>query len=81
MEVVQRIGPGTNLRNSSVVFKSDRDHGAATTANKTLAPVPAGTISSSNISLGLYPLPISQIFGTAAYYKHLATPYRYVEFE
>ena len=47
-------------------LKSDRDHGTATyrietegevtTAHSTLGLTPAGTISRSNLSLGLYPL-------------------------
>ena len=56
MGVVQRTGAGSNPRISRVVSKSDRDHGTATTANRTLGLTPAGTISRSNLSLGLYPL-------------------------
>ena len=41
---------------SRVVSKSDRDHGTATMDNRNLGLTPAGTISHSNLSLGLYPL-------------------------
>ena len=57
MGVEQRIGAGSNPRISRVVSKSDRDHGTAATDNRTLGLMPAGTISRSNLSLGLYPLP------------------------
>ena len=54
MGVVQRTGAGSNPRISRVVSKSDRQHGTATTDNRTLGLTPAGTISHSNLSLGLY---------------------------
>ena len=56
MGVEQRTGAGSNQRISRVVSKSDRDHGTATTDNRTLGLTPAGTISRSNLSPGLYPL-------------------------
>ena len=42
--------------NFDVSPKSDRDHGTATTAYRTLGLTPGGTICSSNLSLGLYPI-------------------------
>ena len=70
MGVVQRIRnfnwartkdcAGNNARISRVVSKSDRDHGTATTDNRTLGLTPVGTISHSNLSLGLYPFPRPQ---------------------
>ena len=56
MGVEQRTGAGSNPRIFCVVSKSDRDHGTATTDNRTLGLTPAGTISRNNLSLGLYPL-------------------------
>ena len=56
MGVEQRSGAVSSSHISRVVSKSDRDHGTATTDNKTLGLTTAGTISRSNLSLGLYPL-------------------------
>ena len=56
MGVDQRAGPGTNPRIPRVVSKSDRDHGTATTAHRTLGLTPAGTICHSNLSLSHYPI-------------------------
>ena len=56
MGVVQKNGAGSKPRISRVVFKSDRDHGTATTDNRNLGLTPAVTISHSNLSLGLYPI-------------------------
>ena len=56
MAVVQRTGAGSDPRISHVVSKSDRDHGTATTDNRTHGLTPEGTISRSNLSLGLYPI-------------------------
>ena len=56
--VDQRIGAGSNPRISRVVSKPDRDHGMATTDNRNLGLTPVGTISHSNLSLGLYPIHI-----------------------
>ena len=60
MGVDQRTGEGSKPRISCVVSKSDRDHGTATTAQKTLGLMPAGTICHSNLSLSLYPIPSSR---------------------
>ena len=57
MGAVQKTGAGSNPHISCVVSKSDRDHGTATTDNRTLGLTPAGTISRSYLSLGLNPLP------------------------
>ena len=56
MAVVQKTGPVSNPRISRVVSKSDRDHGTATTAHRTLGLLPAGTICRSNLSLSHYPI-------------------------
>ena len=56
MGVEQRTGAGSNPCISRVVSKSDRDHGMATMAHRTLGLMPAGTICSSNLSLSLYPI-------------------------
>ena len=56
MGVDQKTGPGTNPRIPLVVFKSDSDHGTATTAHRTLGLTPAGTICHSNLSLSYYAL-------------------------
>ena len=56
MGVEQKIAPGTYPRIPHVVSKSDRDHGTATTAHRTLGLTPAGTICCSNLSLSLYPI-------------------------
>ena len=56
MGVDQRTGEGTNPRIPRVVSKSDRDHGTATTAYRTLGLTPTGTICRSNLSLSLYPI-------------------------
>ena len=56
MAVVQRTGAGSNPLISRVVSKSDRDHRTATTYNRPLGLTPAGTISRSYLSLGLYPI-------------------------
>ena len=57
MGVDQRTGEGSKPRIFRVVSKSDRDHGTATTAHRTLGLTPAGTMSRSNLSLSLYPIP------------------------
>ena len=41
MGVDQRTGPGTNPSTPLVVSNSDRDHGTATTAHRTLGLTPA----------------------------------------
>ena len=56
MGVEQNTVLGTNPRMSLVVSKSDRDHGMATTAHRTLGLPLAGTICRSNLSLSLYPI-------------------------
>ena len=56
MGVEQKTVPGTNPRILCVVSKSDRDHGTATTAHRTLGLTPAGTICHSNLSLNHYPI-------------------------
>ena len=56
MGVEERTGVGSNPSIFRVVSKSDRDHWTATTDNRTLGLTPAGTITRSNLSLGLYPL-------------------------
>ena len=56
MGLDQRTGAGTNPRIPCVVFKSDRDHGTATTDNRNLGLTPAVTISRTNLSLSLYPI-------------------------
>ena len=53
---VQRTGAGSKTRIPSIVSKSGRAHGSATTADRTLGLPPAGTISRSNLCLGLYPI-------------------------
>ena len=58
MGVDQRTGEGSKPRIPHVVSKSDRDDGTATTENRNLGLTPAGTISRSNLSLSLYPIPI-----------------------
>ena len=60
MGVDQRTGEGSKPRISRVDSKSDRDHGTATTAHRTLGLTPAGTICRSNLSLSLYPIPVLQ---------------------
>ena len=60
MGVEQMIAPGTNPRIPRVVSKSDRDHRMATTDNRNFGLTPAVTISRSNLSLGLYPIPSHQ---------------------
>ena len=57
MGVDQRTGEGSKPRIPLVVSKSDRDHGTATTDNRNLGLTPAVTISRSNLSLSLYPIP------------------------
>ena len=57
MGVDQRTGEGSKPRIPRVVSKSDRDHGTATTDNRNLGLTPAVTISRSNLSLSLYPIP------------------------
>ena len=57
MGVVQKNGVGSKPHISRVVSKSDRDHGTATMDNRNLGLTPAVTISRSNPSLGLYPIP------------------------
>ena len=44
MGVDQRTGEGSKQRIPLVVSKSDRDHGTATTAHRTLGLTPAGNI-------------------------------------
>ena len=58
MGVDQRTGEGSKPRIRRVVSKSDRDHGTATTDNRNLGLTPAVTISRSNLSLSLYPIPV-----------------------
>ena len=60
MGVDQRTGPGTNPRIPLVFYKSDSDHGKATTAHRTLGLTPAGTICRSKLSLSHYPLRIAK---------------------
>ena len=62
MAVVQRTGADSKPRIPHVVSKSDRDHGSATTAHRTLGLLPAGTICSSNLYLGLYPIHSTSLF-------------------
>ena len=57
MGVDQRTGEGSKPRIPRVVSKSDRDHGMATTDSRNLGLTPAVTISRSNLSLSLYPIP------------------------
>ena len=57
MGVDQRTREGSKPRIPRVVSKSDRDHGTATTDNRNLGLTPAVTISRSNLSLSLYPIP------------------------
>ena len=57
MGVDQRTGDGSKPRIPRVVSKSDRDHGTATTDNRNLGLTPTVTISRSNLSLSLYPIP------------------------
>ena len=68
MEVVQRTVAGSNPRIPRVVSKSDiySDHGAATTAHRTLGLMPAGTICCSNLSFSHCPIPCSFIMPTGA---------------
>ena len=61
MGLDQRTGAGTNPRIPHVVSKLDRDHGKATTDNRNLGLTPAVTISRSNLSLSLYPIPTTPI--------------------
>ena len=68
---VQRTGAGSNPHSSRVVSMSDRDHGTATTDNRTLGLMPAGTISHSNLSLGLFPLLICTFVGCKQFYPVL----------
>ena len=56
MGVDQRTGEGSNPRIRRVVSKSDRDHGSAAMAHRTLGLTPAGTICHINLSLSLYPI-------------------------
>ena len=69
MGVVQRTGAGSKPRISRVVSKSDRDHGTATTDNRTLGLMPAVTISRSNLSLGLYPILWYTKYSSEKFYK------------
>ena len=62
MAVVQKTGAGSKTRIPRVVSKSDRDHGTATTAHRTLGLTPAGTMSHSNLSLSLYPIHTPVLF-------------------
>ena len=72
MGVDQRTGEGSKPRIPRVVSKSDRDHGTATTDNRNLGLMPAGTISRSNLSLSLYPI---RIFVSSCVMLHyIATP-------
>ena len=57
MGVDQRTGEGSKPRIPLVVSKSDKDHETATTDNRNLGLTPAVTISRSNLSLSLYPIP------------------------
>ena len=71
MGVDQRTGEGSKPRRPRVVSKSDRDHGTATTDNRNLGLTPAVTISrsisSSNLSLSLYPILPPDILPSGAF--------------
>ena len=62
MGVDQRTGKGSKPLIPRVVSKSDRDHGTATMAHRTLGLTPAGTVCHRNLSLSLYLFPLMVSF-------------------